>query len=334
MLLWIRHVLQAMPLLVHEAELLWVTGAVEPATTREVAEHLPLDRQSAYVRLRSLARQGRVTRNRPESGRDPGGSSRWSLTARGREQVAGADLPPAEETEFQEYFEGRTYQIDTGMFLDELAVQGEEHAAEAASDETEAADVGWVSMSAFSEAMSFDRSTIRNHLHELREEGFVERDTERASHVHYWRLTDRGRARVTDADVRPYSTADDTEVTNGTNGTRPTIDDDRLSTELAVQGEDPVVLSVSGESGDLTNGTGSGADETGWVPSTALYDALPFSKMGIRKKLHRLKDDGLVEHDPDRGGQEHYWRLTEAGHERLTESDSERDATPAWLIYS
>jgi predicted ArsR family transcriptional regulator len=320
-----------MPLLVHDTELLWVTGAVEPATTREIADQLPLTHNSTYVRLRSLARQGRVTHNRRASEREHGRAKpthwQWSLTASGREQVARADLPPADETDFESYFADRTSTIDTAIVLDELAVQGEERAA-SASDGTVPADAGWASVSELAVAVPFARKTIRSHLQDLRDAGVVERDTERASHLHYWRLTDRGRARVTSADVQPYGTDGGDGAAETTAAGRPTLDDDRLLATLAVEGADPAATEAFGQAGiDETGATQ--AEDGGWVPSTALYDALPFSKMGIREKLHRLKEAGLVEHDPDRGGQEHYWRLTDAGHERLADGDGERDATPA-----
>jgi predicted ArsR family transcriptional regulator len=186
-----------MPTLVYESELLWVLDAVAPAKTREVAPLLPIDQNSAYVRLRSLDRRGYVDRE-TEPDPDSSAASTWWLTDRGRDKVADADLPPAAETDFKEYFAGRTRTIDPTTVLEELAIHG----------------------------------------------------------------TDAG---------------------------------------------------------------------GGWVPSSTLYDALPFSKYGIRKKLNALRDDDLVERTTDQGGRAHHWRLTDAGRDHLDTADTD-DATQAWLL--
>jgi predicted ArsR family transcriptional regulator len=177
-----------MPALVHEHELLWVLSAVEPAKTRDVAPLLPIDQNSAYVRLRSLDRRGYLDH---EITVDPTSSqtSTWWLTERGRERVADADLPPAEGTDFGEYFAGRTRTIDPGSMLEELAVHGTER------------DGGWVPSPALYDALPFSKMGIRKKLNNLREDGLVERATDRGGRSHHWRLTDAGAEFLEDTDT-------------------------------------------------------------------------------------------------------------------------------------
>jgi predicted ArsR family transcriptional regulator len=177
-----------MPSLVYEDELLWVLSTVEPARTRDVAAHLPIDQNSAYVRLRSLDRRGYVDR---ETTSEPEGSrtSTWWLTDRGRERVADADLPPAGETEFEAYFSGRAHTIDPTTMLEELAVHGSEEAE------------GWVASPVLYDALPFSKVGIRKKLDSLREEGLVERATDRGGRSHHWRLTDAGATYLEEAEA-------------------------------------------------------------------------------------------------------------------------------------
>jgi predicted ArsR family transcriptional regulator len=175
-----------MPALVHETELLWVVETVEPAATREIATHLPINQNSAYVRLRSLDRRGYL--DRETTVEQHAQVSRWWLTDRGRERVAEGDLPPAGETDFGEYFSGRTHRIEPSVVLEELAVHG--------SEEKE----GWVPSSALYGALPFSKVGIRKKLHGLRDEGWVEQDTDREGRTHHWRLTEAGSARLEEAD--------------------------------------------------------------------------------------------------------------------------------------
>jgi len=321
------------PVLVREAELLWVVTALEPATTREIATQLPIDQNSTYVRLRSLSRRGALTQEKPTPWR--GSTSQWETTASGQERVTAADLPPAGETDFETYFEGRSLTIDTGMFLDELAVRGAERAAEEATAdhadapeaETDAGDVtNWVPTPTITAAVPFNPSTVRTHLHQLTDQGLLDLDSNRVSAANYWRLTEQGQDRLATMDAVPYSEPDETAPATDTRR----VDHDRLLAEVACQALAAPPASVSAET-TVTDGSGPPATETGWVPSTALYDALPFSKVGIRDKLHSLKAEGYVEQDTERGGQEHYWRLTQAGLDRLADAEPDEAQSLIWL---
>jgi len=170
------------PSLVRDEELLWVLESVEPALTREVAAELPVDQNSAYVRLRSLARRGYVD-GELQTARETQ-PYLWRLTDRGRDRVAQSGLPPAAETDFAAHFAGRTARIDETAVLDALAVHG--------TDE-------WVPSTTLYEALPFSKAGIRKKLHALRASGLVALDDERGQ-THYWRLTEAGRARLADED--------------------------------------------------------------------------------------------------------------------------------------
>lgn len=63
-----------------------------------------------------------------------------------------------------------------------------------------------------------------------------------------------------------------------------------------------------------------------WQKADSVYDALPFTKNGIRKVLHNLNEQGDLEVNKRGNGYAYRWRLTEQGRERLTTADeSERD---------
>lgn len=49
-----------------------------------------------------------------------------------------------------------------------------------------------------SEQIDFSKSTVRNHLHGLEADGFIEKDDYYKAHK--WRLTDAGYERLADAD--------------------------------------------------------------------------------------------------------------------------------------
>ncbi|WP_280536837.1 hypothetical protein [Halopenitus sp. POP-27] len=167
--------------LVEAAELLWVVDHLEPALTREIADRLPIDQNTTYIRLRHFDRRKLVTH---ETAADGGGRYSWSLTAAGRNRLADAGLPPADETDFGDHFAGRAAAIDPVMVLEALAVREDE----------------WQPSGAVYDALPFSKPGIRNNLHALREAGAVELDRGDAGRTHRWRLTEAGRDRLVDAD--------------------------------------------------------------------------------------------------------------------------------------
>ncbi|SEH58558.1 hypothetical protein SAMN05192561_10970 [Halopenitus malekzadehii] len=167
--------------LVEAAELLWVVDHLEPAVTREIANRLPIDQNTTYIRLRHLDRRKLVTH---ETADDGVGRYRWSLTAAGRNRLADASLPPADETDFEDHFAGRAAAIDPVMVLEALAVREDE----------------WQPSGAVYDALPFSKPGIRNNLHALRESGAVELDPGGSGTAHHWRLTDAGRDRLAEAD--------------------------------------------------------------------------------------------------------------------------------------
>ena len=180
------------PSLVRDAELLWVLETVEPARTREVTSKLPLNQNSVYVRLRSLSRRGYVDSELLDHVRSkPYG---WEVTDSGQETIAEADLPPAAETDFDEFFSERSRTMTTTMLLEELAAHGEDQTG------------GWVPSSAIYSGLPFSKYGIRKKLHALTEDGLVELDDERQGQEYYWRVTKQGRKRL-DGDNNNHKTA-------------------------------------------------------------------------------------------------------------------------------
>jgi predicted ArsR family transcriptional regulator len=168
--------------LVSKAELLWVVDHMEPVWTRELAAVVPIDQNSVYVRLRHLDRSALVdTQAADRQGR---GRYRWVVTDAGRDRLAETDLPPATVVDFESYFAGRAASIDPVMILEALSVQ----------EDT------WHPSSDVYEALPFSKKGIRDNLHALREDGAVELDRGKTGTTYRWRLTDRGRRRLAEAD--------------------------------------------------------------------------------------------------------------------------------------
>mgnify|MGYP002760624586 FL=1 len=59
--------------------------------------------------------------------------------------------------------------------------------------------------------------------------------------------------------------------------------------------------------------------EDEWVPTSPLYDALPYSRSTLRKRLNRFHDTGEL--DRDGSAKTNHWRLTDAGYDRLEDAD-------------
>ena len=162
--------------LVTEEEFCWVLQSVEPTTTADLAEYLPTSDKGVYMRLRrfdgSYVTHTTVDVNTHE----------WSLTDTGRSIVSNADLPSIESVDLEEYFAGRTTSINPNAILHEIAIQ----------------DGEWVSSSVLYDALPYAKSTIRKRLRQFYNEGTVDRDD--TQFTNHWRLTDRGRAKLDEAD--------------------------------------------------------------------------------------------------------------------------------------
>jgi DNA-binding MarR family transcriptional regulator len=72
-------------------------------------------------------------------------------------------------------------------------------------------------------------------------------------------------------------------------------------------------------------------NENEWVPSSALYDALPYAKSTLRKRLNKLHDAGAL--DRDASGKTNQWRLTDGGRERLAAADDHDPRDDSKRIY-
>jgi len=119
------------------------------------------------------------------------------------------------------------------------------------------------------------------------------------SGVHCWSLTEAGNTLVAEVDLPPV---DETDLEAHFAGRSTSINPNALLHEIAIQ-----------------------ADE--WVPSTVLYEALPYAKSTVRKRLNKLHDAGALDRDASR--RTNHWRLTTTGRERLANADDHdpRDAS-------
>ena len=71
-----------------------------------------------------------------------------------------------------------------------------------------------------------------------------------------------------------------------------------------------------------------------WHRSSVAYEALPFTKQGIRYNLHKLHEQGDLELDANENGYSYRWRLTEQGRSRLAEAkenETENIGEYIWL---
>lgn len=163
--------------LVTETEFCWVLDWLEPVTRNEFAEYLPPSSHGVYMRLRRLD-NAYVTYAEPTTGRYV-----WSLTDAGHELVADTDLPPADETDLDEYFAGRTTNLNPNTILHEIAI----HEGE------------WVPTSALYETLPFAKSTVRKRLIWMCDDDLVVRDD--SEQTNKWQLTATGREQLNDAEA-------------------------------------------------------------------------------------------------------------------------------------
>lgn len=162
--------------LVTDEEFCWVLQSVAPTLTADLAAQLPTSDKAVYMRLRRF--DGSYVTHTAINAK----TYEWSLTDAGRKFVADADLPPIESVDLDEYFAGRTTSINPNTILHEIAIQ----------------DGKWVSSSALYDALPYAKSTIRKRLRRFYDEGVVDRDD--SQRTNQWRLTDRGRTQLAEAD--------------------------------------------------------------------------------------------------------------------------------------
>jgi DNA-binding MarR family transcriptional regulator len=162
--------------LVTDEEFCWVLQSVEPTLTAALATHLPTSDKGVYMRLRRFD-GSYVTHTAVDEK-----TYRWSLTEAGRTLVANAELPPIESVDLDEYFAGRTTSINPNAILHEVAIQ----------------DGEWVSSSVLYDALPYAKSTIRKRLRQFYDDGLVDRDESQLANQ--WRLTERGRTRLAEAE--------------------------------------------------------------------------------------------------------------------------------------
>lgn len=163
--------------LVTEPELLWVLDSLGgQALSREVSEKVPIDQNAVYIRLRGLKKKDHLDYD------EEGGKYKWYLTERGQDALSDTDLPPADETDFQDHFAGRTMTLRPNLILETVA---------RAKDE-------WVSTSVLFDDIDFAKSTVRQHLYNLNDNGFVDKDD--YYNANRWRVTEAGYERLAGAE--------------------------------------------------------------------------------------------------------------------------------------
>ncbi len=120
---------------------------------------------------------------------------------------------------------------------------------------------------------------------------------------HWWSLTEAGREVAASADLPPV---EETDLTEHFAGRSTSINPAAILYEIAI-------------------------DDAEWVPSSTLYEALPYAKSTLRKRLNKLHDAGAL--DRDASGRTNHWRLTEGGRERLAEADDHDPRDESARIY-
>lgn len=110
------------------------------------------------------------------------------------------------------------------------------------------------------------------------------------TNAYEWRLTDDGKTVAADADLPPIETVDLDEHFAGRS---TSINPNAILYEIAVHDNE-------------------------WVPTSPLYDALPYAKSTLRSRLRRFSDNGELERDAS--AKTNRWRLTDAGCNRLADA--------------
>lgn len=121
--------------------------------------------------------------------------------------------------------------------------------------------------------------------------------------VYLWSLTEAGREVAAEADLPPI---DETDLEEYFAGRSTSINPAAILYEIAI-------------------------DDAEWVLSSTLYDALPYAKSTLRKRLNKLFDAGAL--DRDASGKTNLWRLTDDGREQLAETDDHDPRDESERIY-
>jgi len=134
------------------------------------------------------------------------------------------------------------------------------------------------------------------------EGAYVTRTTTEANE-HRWSLTETGREIAVATDLPPV---EETDLAVYFAGRSTSINPAAILYEIAI-------------------------DDAAWVPSSVLYDALPYAKSTLRKRLNKLADAGAL--DRDASGKTNRWRLTDTGRERLAKADDHDPRDESARIY-
>ncbi len=152
-----------------------------------------------------------------------------------------------------------------------------------------------IKTSAVAELLPITQNSVYVRLRHLKRSGYLHTLQDSGRNATYeWDMTAAGRQRLADADLPDAESTDfEAYFANRDNTMDPLM----------------ILEALSVEDGE-------------WHPSGVVYDALPFSKYGIRKRLHSLTEDGLLELQPNEASGPHHWRLTTAGQQRLANADA------------
>lgn len=154
---------------------------------------------------------------------------------------------------------------------------------------------GRAGKSAVAETVPLSPTSVYVRLRSLERRGCVTRSASRGPVEATWSVTERGRALVADAGLPPVA---ETDLVGHFAGRRATIDSREV---LAAVAE-----------------LGGAADPAGWVRSSEVCAAVPYSTGAIRGRLLKLREAGLVKRDAS--GRTHRWRVTERGRARLADA--------------
>lgn len=160
-------------------EVLWAIHVLEPVTTRELADVLPISYPAVLHRCRRFTSQGYLDSNEETK------PYTWRLSSIGEDRLADTDLelPAPESASVREYFmkseRERSYRSMTreAMLATVANLDGKWHSTTAITEEVEVA-----------------QQTVRKYLHQLEEQELVVVDD--SGTAYEWCVTDLGRDQV------------------------------------------------------------------------------------------------------------------------------------------